>query len=204
MCLAFCEMVLYVFCPFLSIILFALFLQIYSSSLYILDTNPLLIVCVANTFFSICNLSFSYCVCKIHVGTFSTYFDTSPHLTLLTIPRTKPTWHSLVLYCLTYWHLFPWFQGTIYSTCVSVPVADEYPQGTWLDFNRGLLRPKIVTSKKYFWAGRPPPFISYLSTPTALWGAEICLGFTSYRTLLKYNSPGSFHFSPSSKAPTSW
>lgn len=49
--LAFCEMVLYVFCPFLSIILFALFLQIYSSSLYILDTNPLLIVCVANTFF---------------------------------------------------------------------------------------------------------------------------------------------------------
>ena len=53
MCLAFCEMVLYVFCPFLSIILLAPFLQIYSSSLYILDTNPLLVVCVANIFFNL-------------------------------------------------------------------------------------------------------------------------------------------------------
>lgn len=155
--------------------------------------------------FSICNLFFPYCVCKVHFGTFSTSFDTAPlHLTLLSIPRTKPTWRSLVLYFLTYWHLFPWFQGSIYSTYVCVPVVDEYPQGTWLDFNRGVLRPKIVTWKKYFWAGRPPPFISCLSTPTALWAAEICLGFTSYRTFLKYNSPESFHFSPSSKTLTSW
>lgn len=65
MCFAFCEMVLYVFCPFLSIILFAPFLQTYSSSLYILNANPLLVVCVANIFFQFVIYLFLYFVCKI-------------------------------------------------------------------------------------------------------------------------------------------
>lgn len=82
-------------------------------------------------------------------------------------------------------------------------MVDKYPQGIYLHFNKGVLRPGIVTWKNYFWAEGTPFLSKYLSTTTALWAAEICSGFTSYRTLLKYNSPGSFHFSPSSKTPTS-
>lgn len=51
MCLVFCEVVLYIFCPFFPVIPFAPFLQIYSSSLYILDTNPLLVICIVITSF---------------------------------------------------------------------------------------------------------------------------------------------------------
>lgn len=105
MCLVFCEVVLYIFCPFFPVIPFALFLQIYSSSLYILDTNPLLVICIVITsfFFQFVTYLFLHSVCQISFCHFLPSFHL-PSFNTINCPQNKPTWHSLVPYFLMYLH----------------------------------------------------------------------------------------------------